>query len=73
VATIGNLPSATLPTGVEVSVFTLLQWKHAIKLERIGLRHSSGRSVRKHAAVHLGLRPMAKSDVVLAAIEELLP
>ena len=35
--------------------FQVLQWQHAVKLEAIGLRHSSGRSVRKHACQMLGL------------------
>lgn len=32
---------------VEVYMFTLLQWKHALKLEMKGLTHSQG-SVYKH-------------------------
>jgi hypothetical protein len=54
------------------SVFQLLQWKYAIQLEAKGLRHSSGRSVRKHAATAIGIRPMASAPVVLDAIEILL-
>lgn len=51
-----------------VSVFQLLQWKHAIRLEGKGLRHSSGRSVRAHAAKILG----CKRGEVAERIERLL-
>lgn len=32
---------------VELTAWTLLQWKHALKLEMVGLRHSQG-SVAAH-------------------------
>jgi len=60
----------TLLTGSGVAAFQLLQWKYAIRLEQAGMRHSSGRSVRKFAAQNLGLAANAKAPVVLAAIEE---
>ena len=37
--------------------FTLLQWKYAIKLESLGMRHSSRRSVRTHASRVLECKP----------------
>lgn len=51
-----------------VPVFQLLQWKYAIRLEAKGLRHSSGRSVRAHAARVLG----CKRGEAAARIEDLL-
>jgi hypothetical protein len=33
---------------VDINYFTLIQWKAAIKMEMVGLRHSSGRSVYAH-------------------------
>jgi hypothetical protein len=54
----------------EIMGFQLLQWKAAIKLEKLGMKHSSGRSVRKHAAIALGMPPFCKCDEVLAKIQE---
>lgn len=58
---------------MEVTLWQLLQWRAAVRLEAAGMRHSSGKSVRKFAAIQLGLKPTAKADVVIAAIEALLP
>lgn len=44
----------------------------AIKLEKLGMKHSRG-SVRKHWAVKLGLKPTAKADAVIAAINAIAP
>ena len=52
-----------------VNLFQLIAVKSAIKLEALGMKHSSGRSVRKMWAVHLGLKPSAKADEVIAAIQ----
>lgn len=52
--------------------FQLLQWKHAIRMEARGMKHSSGRSVRKHACEALGLPPRTKHDEVVARIDEIL-
>lgn len=56
----------------DVPVFQLLQWKFAIKLEAKGMRHSSGRSVAKHARIVLGLPPRMKREAVIARIDEIL-
>lgn len=59
--------------------YPLLQWKHAIKLElRLSklkgrsVRPFRGRSVRRHAALQLGMESTAKPEEVLEAIEERL-
>lgn len=57
---------------ITLHVFQLLQWKYAIRCEARGMRHSSGRSVKAHAARMLGLRPSTPADVVIARIEEVL-
>lgn len=57
---------------IRVVPFQLLQWKHAIRLEAKGLRHSSGRSVKAHAARAFGLSPRAKREKVLEHIEAAL-
>lgn len=65
-------PGDVRPIGCDVPVFQLLQWKYAIKLEALGMRHSSGRSVRAHACRMLGLRPRTRADHVVKAIEAIL-
>lgn len=57
---------ASGPVGTRI--FQLLAVKSALNLEKIGLRHSRG-SVRKAWALHYGLKPSAKCDVVIAKIE----
>lgn len=49
-------------------LYTLLAARAAVKLERIGMRHSSGRSVRKHWALILGFKSNATHDVVIEAL-----
>lgn len=49
--------------------FQLLQWKHAIKLEKLGLRVSRGRKVTPHAAKFFGLPVRSKADAVLGHIQ----
>ena len=60
------------PVAQPVPRFQLLQWKYAVELESRGMKHSSGRSVRKHAALALGLPPRSPAEVVIAAINEQL-
>jgi hypothetical protein len=63
---------STVLTGEGVKAFQLLAWKYAIQSEQRGMRHSSGRSVRKFAAECLGLPSRSKPEVVIAKIEERL-
>jgi hypothetical protein len=63
---------AVINTPEGIARFQLAQWRAAIKLEALGMRHSSGRSVRKHAAIQLGMKPNAKADAVLAVLNEML-
>ena len=58
--------------GCDVPIFQLLQWKYAIKLEKLGLRHSSGRSVRAHACRTLGLKPRMAAESVIGQIDAIL-
>lgn len=53
-----------------VSAFQLIAVKGAIRLEAVGLRHSSGRSARKAWALKLGLKATAKADAVIEAIDK---
>jgi hypothetical protein len=54
---------------VATRIYQLIAAKHAIKLEKLGMKHSSGKSVRKHYALLLGLKPNAKHNDVILAIE----
>ena len=38
---------------VDINYFTLIQWRAAIKMEMVGLRHSSGRSVYALSLIHI--------------------
>jgi len=58
-----------LSPGRSITVWTLLQWKYAIKLEAKGLRHSKG-SVTAHAKRVLGVT--GNRDKILACIQGLL-
>lgn len=55
----------------KVSVYQLIQWKHAIKLEAKGIRVAR-KSVNAHAGKVFGLGPRAKREVVLEHIEKAL-
>lgn len=55
-----------------VPMFNLIQMKSAVRLEKVGLKHSSGRSVRKRAALLLGLPTNAKHDDVINAITTIM-
>lgn len=57
----------TTKEGIEYA--QLAAMKGAVKLEKAGLKHSSGRSLRKHAAVTMGLKPGASYDDVIKALE----
>jgi hypothetical protein len=52
----------------EVTLWNLLQLRAAIKMEKVGMRHSSGRSARKKAALSLGLKANTPHDQVIEAI-----
>lgn len=61
---------ATGPVGTKI--FQLLAVKSALKLESLGMKHSSGKSIRKMWALELGLKANAKYPEVIAKIEEKL-
>ena len=37
------------------SLYAFATWRAALRMEAVGMKHSSGRSVRKHVAQHFGL------------------
>lgn len=52
-----------------MNTFQLIQWKHAISMESRGMKHSSGRSVRKFACEQLGLPIRTPATDVIAHIQ----
>lgn len=56
----------------KVARFQLLAARGAIKLEAIGMRHSSGRSARTFYAKLLGMKPRSSHKQVIMRITELL-
>lgn len=61
--------TATVLTGKGIKFAQLAAAKAAIKLEKLGLRHSRIGSVRRLWAIHMGLRPTARHDQVIEQIE----
>ena len=57
----------TTPDGIQYARLAAL--RGAVKLESLGLRHSRIRSVRKLAAIEMGLKPTAKAADVIAALK----
>lgn len=55
------------PEGINYARLAAL--RGAVRLESIGMRHSKVRSVRKMAALEMGLKPSAKCPEVIAALE----
>lgn len=54
------------PEGIAYAQLATL--KAAVKLESLGMKHSSGLSMRKQAAKRLGMKPSAKADDVIGAL-----
>ena len=57
---------------MDVTVFQLIQFKAAIKLEKLGMRHSSGRSVSAHVKKLFGLPRNTSHDALIKLIEDTL-
>jgi len=55
-----------------ITTFQLLQWRAAIKLETAGMKHSSGRSVRKHACREIGMPLNSTADFVLKVLDAMI-
>jgi hypothetical protein len=61
--------TATVLTGDGIKFAQLAAAKGAIKLERLGLKHSSGRSMRRAWALHLGLKHNTPHGAVIEELE----
>lgn len=59
-------------TQTKTTPFQLLQWKHAVKLEKLGMRVSRGRKVTPHAKRFFGLKRNATPELVIQHIEAAL-
>ena len=58
-----------LTTPAEISRFQLVALRGAVKLEKAGMRHSSGKRASVAAKALLGLPKGAKLDQVLEALD----
>lgn len=54
--------------GDQISLARLMTLKQAVKLENLGMKHSSGKSMRKVAAVELGYGPQTGMDTIIGAL-----
>lgn len=52
----------------EIAITRLMVLKQAVRLEAVGMKHSSGRSMRRVACQELGLRANTSSDNVIGAL-----
>lgn len=66
--TVVNTPGGTLITGDHIPIAQLLVLKSAVRLEGLGMKHSSGKSMRRHAARLLGIDPRSSIDDVIGAL-----
>lgn len=55
----------------EVNYFCLAAWKHALRLEGVGLK-SSGGAIRPRIASRLGLKPRQDRSVFIERIQSLM-
>lgn len=51
-------------------IYQMVAAKGAIKLEAAGLNHSSGRSVRRHWAIHFSMPAKSPAVAVIARIQQ---
>lgn len=52
----------------QIAIARLMTLKAAVRLEAIGMKHSSGKSMRKVACKELGLRVNTHADTVIGAL-----
>lgn len=54
-----------------IDYFSLSQLKAALKLEKVGLKHSAmrGKALRPQIAKHFGLKPRDSYDLYIAAVQ----
>lgn len=60
--------TVVLDTPDQIETAQLIALKGAVKLESLGMRHSTGKSMRKRAAIKLGLSTHASIDIVIGAL-----
>jgi hypothetical protein len=58
--------------GVGVTLFQLIQWKHALRLEEAGLKLSRGRSVSAHVKKTFGFPRNTKRSVLVKWLDSVL-
>lgn len=66
-----NVKIETANGEVVTSIFQLLQWKHALKLEAKGMTMSRGRKVSTHLRKLFGLKRSVKIEQIQEIVEDL--
>lgn len=54
----------------QLEYWNLCQLKAAVRLEKVGMKHSSGRSARKAACIKLGIKQNCTHDQVIKKLQE---
>lgn len=54
----------------QIAIARLMALKQAVRLEATGMRHSSGKSMRRVACLELGVRANTKHDDVIGALSK---
>jgi hypothetical protein len=67
-----NNEAQVFDTPSSIKYFQLAAARGAIRLERLGMRHSRGRSVKAMWARHLGMKRGATHAAVIAELERLM-
>ena len=61
--------ATVIDTPEGISFFQLCQLRGCLKMEKMGMRHSKMGKMRKPVAVMMGLKPNAKIEEVIAAVQ----
>lgn len=59
---------ATLTDPRHIALFQLMQLRAALRLEAVGMKHSSGKSARKQVAALLSLKPRTPFPKLITAL-----
>ena len=60
----------TVETAQGIDLFRLCTIRGALKLEKLGMKHSRLGKIRKRVAIQMGLKPNADYDTVIKAVQD---
>lgn len=60
----------TVETAQGIDLFRLCAIRGALKLEKLGMKHSRLGKIRKPVAIQMGLKPNADYDTVIKAVQD---